>query len=82
MDQNGQGELTECIWKLHGILFESGVLGKRKIDKTVNGDILMSHRLSMALRWMAGGNKMDISPNHGVSMVQKKMHLLLSSHYF
>ena len=58
----------ESFWKLHQILFQSDELGKRKRGKTINGDILNSHRLSMAIRWMAGGNKMDISPNHGVSM--------------
>ena len=25
----------------------------------------MSQRLSMALRWMAGGDKFNIAPNHG-----------------
>ena len=58
----------ESYWKLHGLLFSSNVLGKRKRGKTVNGDILMRHCLCMALYWMAGGNKLDISPNHGVSM--------------
>ena len=58
----------ESFWKLHRILFESDIPRKRKRGKTVNGDILLSHRLSMALRWMAGGSKFDISPNHGTSV--------------
>ena len=31
-----------------------------------NGNILNSSRLSMALRWFAGGDKSDIAPYHGV----------------
>ena len=58
----------KSFWKLHGLLFSFDVLRKRKRGKTVNGDILMSHCLSMALRWMAGGSKFDISSNHGVSI--------------
>jgi len=34
--------------------------------KTPNGDILNINRLSMALRWAAGGDKYDISALHGV----------------
>ena len=58
----------ESFWKLHHMLFDTDVPRKRKRGKSVNGDILMSHRLSMALRWMAGGSKYDISLHHGVSM--------------
>ena len=58
----------ESFWKLHHMLFDTDVPRKRKRGKSVNGDILRSHRLSMALRWMAGGSKFDISPLHGVSM--------------
>ena len=35
-------------------------------DSTPNGDILNSTRLSIALRWMAGGCKYDIAPFHYV----------------
>ena len=31
-------------------------------------NILPSAPLSMALRWMAGGHKIDIAPNHGVGL--------------
>jgi len=40
---------------------------KRKRGKTPNGDIDRSARLSMALRWFAGGDPLDIMQIHGVS---------------
>ena len=54
------------FWKLNRILFGVDSTKKRKRGSSVNGDILPSCRLSMALRWMAGGDKLDIAPNHGV----------------
>ena len=39
---------------------------KRKRGKTPNGDIGPSSRLSMALRWFAGGEPIDIMQTHGV----------------
>ena len=68
------------FWKLHKLIFGTDYIKKRKYygkDEcskklrydnlcTPNGDILKSSRLSMALRWMAGDDKYDIGPNHGV----------------
>ena len=42
------------------------VLRKRKRGKTPNGDILPSSQLSMALRWFAGGDPINIMQTHGV----------------
>ena len=39
---------------------------KRKRGKTPNGDIGPCSRLSMALRWFAGGEPIDIMQTHGV----------------
>jgi hypothetical protein len=55
------------FWKLHHIVFKTDLVAKRKRGTTPNGDILNSHRLSMALRWFAGGCKFDIAPYHGVN---------------
>ena len=38
----------------------------RRNGGTPNGDIPKMHRLSMALRWFAGGDKFDIAALHGV----------------
>lgn len=38
---------------------------KRKRGKTINGDIVPALRLSMALRYFAGGDPGDIGPLHG-----------------
>ena len=67
------------FWKLHKHIFGTDYIKKRNSDdmseaqkkkignlRTPNGDILKSSRLSIALRWMAGGDKYDIAPNHGV----------------
>ena len=43
---------------------------KRKRGSSVNGNILPSSRLSMVLRWMAGGDKLDTVLNHGVGWGQ------------
>ena len=56
------------FWKLIRILFKPESPKKRKNGSSVNGDILPSVRLSMVLRWMAGSNKLDIVPNHGVGV--------------
>ena len=39
---------------------------KRKRGKTPNGDIDLSAKFSMALRWFAGGEPIDIMQTHGV----------------
>ena len=39
---------------------------KRKRGKTPNGDIDLAARLSMALRWFAGDEAIDIMQTHGV----------------
>ena len=44
-----------------------GPLGKRKRGATPNGDITRAARLSMALRFCAGGDKFDIAFAHGVN---------------
>ena len=57
----------ESFWKLYGLLFGSDEVKKRKKGgPPPNGYILNSSRLSMALRWFAGGDKCDIAPYHGV----------------
>ena len=57
----------ESFWKLHRLLFKSDDTKKRtKQGLPPNGYILNSSRLSMALRWFAGGDKGDIAPHHGV----------------
>ena len=40
--------------------------GKRKRGKDPNGPITAAYRLSMSLRYFAGGNPLDISSNHQV----------------
>ena len=57
----------ESFWKLNTFLFNLNNLCKRKRGKIPNGDIDNSMRLRMALRWMTGGDKMDIAPHHGCS---------------
>ena len=52
------------FWKLHSLIFDNDFPKKRKSGATPNGPILNSQRLSMALRWMAGGCKYDIGPHH------------------
>ena len=54
------------FWKLKRILFKIDKLKKRKKNSSLNSDILHSARLSMAIRWMASGDKLYIAPNHGV----------------
>ena len=40
---------------------------KRKRGKTPNGDISLSSQLSIALRWFAGGDPINIMQTHGVA---------------
>lgn len=55
------------FWKLHGLLQPyCQRQTKRKRGATPNGDIPSSAKLSMALRWFAGGEPADIFQNHGV----------------
>jgi len=65
--------MTETtFWKLHGLLmpFMKSHSKKRKRGITPNGDIPSSSRLSMALRWFAGGDPADIFQVHGVGYDQ------------
>lgn len=68
----------ESFWMLHRLLkdkIENPSIApgsrrsrkKRKRGKTPNGDIDSASRLSMALRYFAGGDPLDISLVHGVS---------------
>ena len=61
--------MTEAsFWKLfHLIKPHMPRKKKRKRGCTPNGDIDASARLSMALRWFAGGEAIDIMQTHGVS---------------
>ena len=61
--------ITEAsFWKLfHLIKPHMPHKNKRKRGCTPNGDIDYSARLSMALRWFAGGDAIDIMQTHGVS---------------
>ena len=55
------------FWKLDGLLTPyMRDKKKRKRGSTPNGDIPNSARLSMALRWFAGGEPADIFQVHGV----------------
>ena len=56
---------VESFHKLHKLLFKTDEVKKQR-GAPPNGHILKSSRLSMALRWFAGGDKMDIAPHHGV----------------
>ena len=56
------------FWHLHKVLYGTDDINKRCRGATVNGPVLNSSRLSMALRWMAGGDKYDIAGNHGVGV--------------
>ena len=56
------------FWHLHKVLYGSDAMNKRRHGATINGPVLNSSRLSMALRWMAGGDKFDIAGNHGVGV--------------
>lgn len=57
------------FWRLHGLLEPHlPQKNKRKRGSTPNGDIPNSARLSMALRWFAGGDPADIFQVHGVHL--------------
>jgi hypothetical protein len=62
---------STSFWELHQILFpflkRRSRGRKRKRGKTPNGSIATAARLSMALRYFAGGSPIDISVVHGVS---------------
>jgi len=59
------------FWKLFYIIKEYlPEKEKRKRGSTPNGDIEESAQLSMALRWFAGGEAMDIMQTHGVAYGQ------------
>jgi len=49
--------------------------GERKQGKTPNGPITNAARLSMALRYCAGGDPLDIADIHGVSEIEVKENL-------
>jgi DDE superfamily endonuclease len=59
-------------WKLHGTLLPLAVASncRRKRGSTPNGDIPFSSRLSMAIRYFAGGEPIDILQVHGVGYQQ------------
>ena len=57
------------FWKLNSILlpyFASTKKRKRKRGKTPNGDINTSQKLSMAIRYFAGGSPQDLMASHGI----------------
>ena len=59
------------FWKLHGML-RPYLKEKeaRKRGATPNGDIASASRLSMAIRWFAGGDPADIFQVHGVHYLE------------
>lgn len=57
----------QSFWRLLDILEPHlPEVKKRKRGRTPNGDIYPALRLSMALRYFAGGDPLDIGPLHGV----------------
>ena len=60
------------FWKLHRMLqpYMKYTNGKRKRGATINGQVTSSARLSMTLRWFAGGEPADILQVHGVSYAE------------
>ena len=55
------------FWRLHGLLRpHMKTVGARQRGAMPNGDITTSARLSMAIRWFAGGEAADIFQVHGV----------------
>ncbi|KAG7365286.1 hypothetical protein IV203_038489 [Nitzschia inconspicua] len=67
------------FWKLHNLLKPyMGGDKKRKRGSTPNGDIPTSSRLSMALRWFAGGDPLDIFQVLRVTLLMTRV--LLSFH--
>eukprot|EP00980_Cylindrotheca_fusiformis_P023400 scaffold10461_cov115-Cylindrotheca_fusiformis.AAC.1 len=56
-------------------------LRKRKRGMTPNGEVTAMARLSMAIRWAAGGDKFDIAALHGVSPyeVHKSLWLVVDA---
>lgn len=65
--------MSEALfWKLHDLIFPPALStsNERLRGSTPNGDIPFSTRLSIALRWFAGGEPIDILQVHGVSYQQ------------
>jgi hypothetical protein len=59
------------FWRLHDLLQPyMNASNKRNRGATPNGDISTAARLSMAIRWFAGGDPADIFQVHGVSYGQ------------
>lgn len=56
----------QSFWRLLDIVEPHLVKPRRKRGRTPNGDISAELRLSMALRYFAGGDSLDIGPMHGV----------------
>ena len=59
-------------WKLHDTLLPHALTfnPQRKRGSTPNGDVPFSSRLSMSIRWFAGGEPIDILQVHGVGYQQ------------
>ena len=56
----------KSFWKLLVLIKENYNPGI-KLNNIQNGEIKLCARLSMPIRWFAGGDQYDISQNHGVS---------------
>ena len=54
------------FWKLLDLIKINVNLEIKKSSAIPNGKILLSAKLSMALRWFAGGSSFDIALYHGV----------------
>ena len=58
------------FWKLHDLLKPYLIKEQRLRGSTPNGDIATEARLSMSIRWFAGGDPVDIFQVHGVHYVE------------
>ena len=58
----------ECFWKLHDLLRPYLTKRKRKRGATPNCDVGSEMKLSIAFRFFAGGDPLDLMISHGVSM--------------
>ena len=71
----------EDFYKLYDILEPKLPVLTRQRGKTPNGDITNLHRLAMALRFMAGGERYDIAGVHGVhpGQVYKSLWMIVDA---
>ena len=64
------------FWKLNAVLLPyipNIPTRKRKRGKTPNGDIFSSQKLSIAIRYFAGGSPYDLMTSHGIGYIIASM---------